>query len=231
MIDQVLAKVAAGVGARDLTPAERARLAALWQHEERLLAGGYRYVAGVDEAGRGPLAGPVVAAAVILPPGLLLAGLDDSKRVAPEMRVRLAVEVRRKALAWAVGLATVEEIARLNIYRATLLAMERAVRKLRPPADCLIVDGVRLSGLDLHQVSLKGADGQSASVAAASIVAKVVRDRLMEAYHRLYPEYGFQRHKGYATPGHLRALARFGPCPIHRTGFGPVRRLVSAPEG
>lgn len=217
--------------ARDLTPVERARLAALWEYEDRLRAAGYRYIAGVDEAGRGPLAGPVVAAAVILPPGLLLAGLDDSKRVAPGRRVRLAAEVRRLALAWAVGLATVEEIARLNIYRATLVAMERAVRKLRPPADCLILDGVRLPGVDLHQVSLKGADALCASVAAASILAKVVRDRLMEAYHHLYPDYGFQRHKGYATPGHLRALARLGPCPIHRTGFGPVKRLLSAPEG
>jgi len=189
---------------------------------------GYRRVAGVDEAGRGPLAGPVVAAAVILPADFDLPGLDDSKKVPPALRERLFAGIRQQAT---VGLGIVEaaEIDTLNILQATLKAMTLAVRRLRLPPDYLLVDGITAVPLPLPQKTLKQGDSRSSSIAAASIVAKVVRDRLMVAYDRRYPGYGFAGHKGYGSAAHLAAIARLGPSPLHRRTFRGVREHLAQP--
>lgn len=197
--------------------------------ESRARAGGCRAVAGVDEAGRGPLAGPVVAAAVILPDRFERGPIRDSKALSPAARERAFSLVLSGAVAWAVGLATPSEIDRHNILRASLLAMRRAVEGLSPRPDFLFVDGthpVPPSDLPfwrtLRQETIVGGDGTCLSVMAASIVAKVVRDRSMAEYDRLYPGYGFAGHKGYPTREHLRAIALLGPCPIHRRSFRGV---------
>lgn len=203
--------------------AEIKRLEKMSFYEKDLQARGLHPVAGVDEAGRGPLAGPVVAAAVILPAGALLIGLDDSKKLTAIKREELAEHVREIALAWSVGMATVEEILVENIHRAGLLAMRRAVLGLKIRPAHVLVDGFRIDKLGLPQTPLVRGDGLSASIAAASIIAKVDRDSLMDRYHEIYPGYGFNRHKGYATAEHLRALERLGPCPIHRAGYQPVK--------
>lgn len=185
-------------------------------------------VAGVDEAGRGPLAGPVVAAAVILDPARPVNGLDDSKRLAPAERERLAVQIRDRALAWSVGRAGVAEIDRLNILQATFLAMRRAVAALDPAPDYALVDGNRWPGLSCPGEPVVGGDGKVAAIAAASILAKTVRDAEMAALDRRYPGYGFAAHKGYPTPAHLEALRRLGPCPEHRRSFAPVRACLES---
>lgn len=206
--------------------AEKKRLAKMFLYEEDLWARGHDPVAGVDEAGRGPLAGPVVAAAVILPEKMPLFDLNDSKKLTAIKREALAGQIKKVALAWAIGMSTVEEIYQDNIHHAGLAAMRRAVRGLTKMPAYVLVDGFKITRLDLPQMPLVGGDGLSASIAAASILAKVTRDHLMDTYHQLYPEYGFDRHKGYATPDHLNALARFGPCPIHRAGFQPVKEML-----
>jgi len=182
-------------------------------------------VAGIDEAGRGPLAGPVVAAAVILPRGCCPRGLDDSKKVPAPRREILAALIRRAALAWAVGLSTVAEIDRNNIHQATFRAMRRALAGLAVRPGHLLVDGYRIPDAPVAQTAVKHGDALCASIAAASILAKVTRDQMMAEYHRLYPQYGFDRHKGYGTAEHMRALAAFGPCPWHRRSFAPVRAV------
>jgi len=183
---------------------------------------GYRSVAGVDEAGRGPLAGPVVAAAVILPACFDLPGLDDSKKLTAAHRERLFDGIRRQATV-GLGIADAAEIDVLNILQATLKAMRLAVQRLRLPADYLLVDGITPVPLPLPQKTLKQGDARSSSVAAASIVAKVVRDRMMVAYDRRYPGYGLAGHKGYGSAEHLAAIARLGPSPLHRRTFRGVR--------
>jgi ribonuclease HII len=183
---------------------------------------GFRLVAGLDEAGRGPLAGPVVAAAVILPRRCEIKGLNDSKQVTKEERDRLYGEISARAVALGVGLASVEEIDRLNILQATRVAMVRAIQGLLRRPDFLLVDAVSLPALPLPQRAIIKGDGLSVSIAAASIIAKVSRDRLMLDYHRQYPRYNFQAHKGYTTEEHLRLLAEHGPCDIHRKSFRPV---------
>ncbi|MDD3652821.1 MAG: ribonuclease HII [Desulfotomaculaceae bacterium] len=210
--------------------AEVNRLEKMFVYEDNLRASGYYPVAGVDEAGRGPLAGPVAAAAVILPREVWLPGLNDSKKLTPGKREALAIQIKDVALAFAVGLSSVEEIYQENIYHASLIAMRRAVLQLTIKPAYVLVDGFRIEQLELPQKPLVGGDGLSASIAAASIVAKVYRDHLMENYHELYPEYGFNKHKGYATPEHLRALASYGPCPIHRAGYQPVKIYIRAQE-
>lgn len=207
--------------------AETRRLDQMFLYEDDLRTGGRHPVAGVDEAGRGPLAGPVVAAAVILPERADLSGLNDSKKLTPRKREALAAQIKEAALAWAVGLSTVEEINRDNIHQASLSAMRRAVAALQVAPVHLLVDGFRITQLTVPQTPLVGGDGLSASIAAASILAKVERDRIMDAYHEVYPAYGFHRHKGYGTQEHLNALASYGPCPIHRAGFRPVKDLIS----
>lgn len=179
--------------------------------------------AGVDEAGRGPLAGPVVAAAVILPKGCRLPGLDDSKRLSPDQRAELRPLIERRCV-WSVAMATVEEINRLNILRATFLAMQRAVEGLSHLPEGLLVDGNQFAaavGCPVETV-VRG-DSAYAEIAAASVLAKTYRDDLMRELDRQYPDYGFAEHFGYATPEHLKRLAEFGPCPIHRAGFAPVQ--------
>jgi ribonuclease HII len=192
---------------------------------------GYRWIAGLDEAGRGPLAGPVVAAAVILPTRCRLVGVDDSKQVSEPERTRLYDVIVQRARGVAIGVATEQEIDRLNILEATRLAMSRALALLTPQADYLLIDAMTLSGLGTSSRSIIKGDTLSISVAAASIVAKVTRDRMMAAYHRAYPEYNFLSHKGYGTDEHLQRLARHGPCAIHRRTFAPValRSLDVAP--
>ncbi|TAJ08980.1 MAG: ribonuclease HII [Nitrospirae bacterium] len=187
---------------------------------------GYRLVAGADEAGRGPLAGPVVAAAVILPRRCVLRGLNDSKQVAENERERLYEEITARALALGVGQASAQEIDRLNILEATRLAMCRAIQALSLRPDFLLTDALALPGLSVPQRPIIKGDSLSVSIAAASIIAKVTRDRVMLDYHRRFPRYNFQVHKGYPTPEHLRLLAEHGPCDIHRRSFRPVSELA-----
>jgi ribonuclease HII len=183
-------------------------------------------VAGVDEAGRGPLAGPVVAAAVILDPGRPIAGLDDSKRLDESRREALYEEITANALACSVAIIDVAEIDRLNILQATLLGMRQAVASLEPAATLALVDGNRAPELDCPVRTVVHGDRLEPAISAASILAKVTRDRHMLALHRQFPGYGFDRNKGYPTPGHLERLAQLGPCPVHRRSFAPVRKLL-----
>ncbi len=201
---------------------ERRRMASLFRLRDELARAGARSVAGVDEVGVGPLAGPVVAAAVVLEDRPVLPRLDDSKKLPREARERLDVEIRRQARSVAVAEVWPEEIDRINIYQASLLAMSRAVAALDPAPDHLLVDARRIPGVELPQTPLVGGDGRDASIAAASIVAKVHRDALMQRLDGEYPGYGFASHKGYATAEHMRALERRGPCPIHRRSYAPV---------
>jgi ribonuclease HII len=208
--------------------AELGRLSILHRLERELALRGYRLVAGVDEVGRGCLAGPVVAAAVILPEDFLLPGLDDSKRLDAELRERLEPLVRRRAVAVGVGHVEAWEIDERNILRASLLAMRQAVEALSPQPEFLLVDAVAIPGVHRPQLPLVHGDALCASIAAASIVAKVHRDRLLEELARRYPVYGFERHKGYGTADHWEALRRYGPCPEHRLSFEGV---VAGTEG
>lgn len=189
-----------------------------------------RWVAGVDEAGRGPLAGPVCVAAVILPDVYELPWLDDSKRLSAAKRERLVPLIEAQARAFAVEFVAVEDIDRLNILQATLLGMQRAVDRLDPfPAKALI-DGNRAPALSCQSETIVGGDRLVASISAASVLAKVYRDRAMLALHRQYPQYGFDRHKGYPSAYHLERLNALGPCPIHRKSFAPVRRLLACAQ-
>ena len=208
--------------------AELGRLAGLDLVETELRRRGYVRVAGVDEAGRGPLAGPVVAAAVVLPEGCVLPGLDDSKRLDAETRAALDREIRGRALAVGVGVVGAATIDADNVLQASLAAMRQAVAALAPPPDALVLDAVRVPGVRLPQVPIVHGDALSSSVAAASIVAKVHRDALCEDMARRYPVYGFEKHKGYGTPEHWEALRRFGPCPEHRLSY---RGVVPDREG
>jgi ribonuclease HII len=187
-----------------------------------------RLICGVDEAGRGPLAGPVYAAAVILDPAVVIEGLADSKMLKPETRERLAVEIRAHATAWAVGSASVDEIDRINILQASLLAMRRAVEGLGVPPDEVLVDGNRVPQLAVTARAIVRGDATVAEISAASILAKTARDAEMVALHRLYPQYRFDQHKGYPTQAHLAALQLHGVCPVHRRSFAPVRMLLNA---
>lgn len=188
-------------------------------------------VAGVDEAGRGPLAGPVVAAAVILDDRQPIAGLADSKKLSAARRDQLYDEIRAKALCCCVAQASVEEIDRLNILQATLLAMQRAVAGLRLKPGLVLVDGNRLPLLEMRAEAIVKGDAKVAAISAASILAKVTRDRGLELLDQRYPQYGFARHKGYGTAEHLQALRVHGPCPEHRRSFAPVAQAERSPLG
>jgi ribonuclease HII len=183
-------------------------------------------VCGVDEAGRGPLAGPVCAAAVILDPVRPIHGLKDSKKVPEARRYFLAEEIRTHALAWSVAFATVAEIEQLNILYATLLAMRRAVLALSPCPDEALIDGNRCPDLPMAARAIVKGDDLEPCISAASILAKTERDKVMRALADMYPQYGFERHAGYPVPEHLLALETHGPCPEHRRGFGPVKKLL-----
>ncbi len=207
------------------------RLATLLTRERELWASGVSRIAGVDEAGVGPLAGPVVAAAVIFPPGFGLPGVDDSKKLTPEKRVSLAAAIRENALAFSVALVEPEEIDRINVYQATLAAMGRAVDGLAIRPQHVLVDARRIPGCDLPQEAIIRGDAQCHAIAAASILAKTARDDMMKMYDRTFPGYGFADHKGYPTEAHRDAIRRLGPCAIHRLSFTllPAARLWSEP--
>jgi len=201
-----------------------ARLRKLLTHEHAHWDRGLTYLAGVDEVGRGPLAGPVVAAAVILPQGCWIPGVTDSKQLTAAQRLELIGRIAECCVAFGIGAASAREIDRINIRRATALAMSRAIARLPVPADHLLVDGLPVPelGVGTHTAIVQG-DGCVHCIAAASILAKVTRDRLMDRLARRYPGYGWERNKGYGTAEHLAALARQGPTPHHRTSFAPVR--------
>ncbi len=185
------------------------------------------WVCGVDEAGRGPLAGPVVAAAVILDINSPIAGLDDSKKLSEKKRIALAAEIRSKAIAWFVAEASVEEIDRLNILQATLLAMQRAVAGLTVQPIAATVDGNKCPKLTIPCEAIVKGDAKVAAIAAASILAKTVRDEEMQRLDQLYPQYGFSRHMGYPTAAHFKALTEHGASPVHRKSFAPVAKQLS----
>lgn len=191
---------------------------------------GYGRIAGIDEAGRGPLAGPVVAAAVVLPPGLLIPGVTDSKRLTERQRDRLFDAIIDAAVAWGVGIADERTIESLNILEASLLAMERAVQSLIPPPVYLLIDGpCAIPRVLLPQRAIIRGDLLSHSIAAASIVAKVTRDRMMCELHERYPQYNFRRHKGYGTAEHLARIREHGPCEAHRRTFEPIASMGRRP--
>ncbi|HEX2252318.1 MAG TPA: ribonuclease HII [Thermoanaerobaculia bacterium] len=204
---------------------ERLRLDGLLNFERVLWKSGVRRIAGVDEAGVGPLAGPVVAAAVVFAPGCELAGVDDSKRLDAERREELAGRIRSCGAAVAVGVAEVAEIDRINVYHAALLAMRRAVEALPEPPEHLLVDAREVPGVAVPQNRFDKGDGLNYSIAAASIIAKTHRDRLMTALDAQYPEYGFARHKGYGTAEHQEAIRRHGPSDVHRLSYPFLREL------
>ncbi|HHV59946.1 MAG TPA: ribonuclease HII [Clostridiaceae bacterium] len=204
---------------------ELARFNNMLIYEEKAYLNGFKLVAGVDEAGRGPLAGPVVAASVILPRTIFIKGLDDSKKLTPKKREELFDEINNKAIAVSVGIIDVDVIDRVNILNATKMAMDLAVRKLLPEPDYLLIDAVKLDKYKTRQEAIIKGDQKSASIAAASVIAKVTRDRILDRLHEKYPQYGFIHHKGYGTKEHIDAIKKYGICPIHRLSF--TKNIVS----
>jgi ribonuclease HII len=195
-------------------------------HEERKLRQrGFKLIAGIDEAGRGPLAGPVVAAAVILPADYRNSRIDDSKKLTALERERLFVEIKNAALSYAVGIISPKEIDEIGILNTTKLAMRQAVLKVDPQHEFILIDAVAINIEGIPQMALIHGDAEVFSIAAASIVAKVTRDRLMAKAHRDYPQYGFDQHRGYGTEIHLEAIRKHGPCPIHRMTFAPLKTI------
>lgn len=190
-----------------------------WELENRLYDQGYQAICGVDEAGAGPLAGPVYAAAVILPRGLTLPYLNDSKKVTPRRREILFDQIREQAIAYAIAWADEKEIDAINILNARMLAMDRAIKMLNPAADFALIDGNRNQGIELQNEMVVHGDARSASIAAASILAKVSRDRFMVELAEQYPQYAFEKHKGYPTKLHYERLRQYGPSPVHRKTF------------
>ena len=208
---------------------EGQRLRKILRFETALWDRGVTRVCGVDEAGMSPLAGPVAAGACILPVGARLPGVDDSKKLSEKERDRLAVVIKETAIAWAVAFVEPEEIDRVNIYWAGVLAMRRAVAKLAVAPEHLLIDARRIKEIDLPQERIVHGDERSLSIAAASILAKTTRDALMNEMDRTYPGYGFARHKGYPVKEHKAALVKLGACPVHRRSFGPVREALGLP--
>lgn len=202
----------------------------LWSFENEVRNKGHQIVAGIDEAGRGPLAGPVVSAAVVLPHGVDLPGINDSKKLTPAKRNRLYDQLYGVARSIGIGVVDVAEIDRINILQATLGSMAMAVANLKPQPDYLLIDGIFTLSGPLPQLAIKKGDSLSISIAAASIVAKVTRDRIMTQVDDLFPEFGFSRHKGYPTKTHREAISRYGCCPIHRRTFKGVREYVKTTE-
>jgi len=210
---------------------ERQRVAELYNYERQFWAKGCEFVAGVDEAGRGPLAGPVSVAAVILPHDLYLPKINDSKKLSAKVRDELYDEIMDKALAVKTALVDAKTIDRVNIYQATINGMYESIFGLAQEPQAVLIDAVKLDNLPMVSESIIKGDAKSASIAAASIIAKVNRDRLMDEYDKQYPEYGFAQHKGYGTAQHIEALKKYGPCPIHRLSFEPIRSMVDRQTG
>lgn len=208
-----------------ITKKEWRRLCDLMIDENEARQQGYKQIAGVDEAGRGPLAGPVVAAACIIPEGVFFKGINDSKQLTAEEREALFIEIVPSTV-YAVGIISPEEIDRINIYQATIRAMLQAIVALSVVPDMLLVDGMALPHPTVPSKKIIGGDAKSQLIAAASIVAKVTRDRMMVEYDAKYPQYGFKQHKGYGTPQHLEAIDKHGPCPIHRMSYEPLHKFV-----
>jgi ribonuclease HII len=198
---------------------ERNRISTMLKYESQLWTTGKKYIAGIDEAGRGPLAGPVVAAAVIFTQNIIIPGVNDSKKLSPVKREMLYDLILEKALAIGVGLSNEQLVDEINILQATYRAMKEAIASLSIQPEHVLVDGKLISNFDLPQTAIVGGDGKCFSIAAASIIAKVTRDRLMVEYDRQFPQYGFAQHKGYPTKQHIRAIIKHGLCPIHRTSF------------
>lgn len=211
----------------DIAEREIKRLEAMSLYEKEAIDRGYIHIAGIDEVGRGCIAGPVVSAAVILPPGELIEGVNDSKKLSPKKRLELAAEIKRRALAWALALIFPPYLDSINILNATRETMAMTVRNLPLKPDYLLIDALSLPDINIRQKSIIKGDCLSISIASASIVAKVERDRLMENLDLIHPAYGFGNHKGYATREHLQALFTHGPCSIHRASFEPVKSLSS----
>jgi len=197
------------------------------EYEKEKRADGFRRIAGIDEAGRGPLAGPVSAAAVILPEGFSHSLLNDSKKLSQKRREEIYEELTSHPLVeWGLAYAERDEIDELNILKATHAAMARAVQRIAEPPDFCLIDGLPVPQFPIPSQGIVKGDSKSLSIAAASVIAKVSRDRIMLEYAKKYPEYGFERHKGYGTKLHLEALRKYGPCPIHRCSFAPVARVM-----
>lgn len=212
----------------DLTK-ERQRIRKLKFYENKAYRDGFQMVAGLDEVGRGPIAGPVVAAAVILPRNFFLPGVNDSKLVSHKKRLELVKEIKKTALAWSIVAISSRLIDQKNILQCTREAMRICVTELEPQPDFLLVDAVNIPDMKINQYPIIKGDSLSVSIACASILAKVERDAVMESYDRLYPGYGFANHKGYATREHYLALEEIGPCDIHRTTFEPVKTMLNGP--
>jgi len=202
-----------------IEPSEQKRILEMFNYEHQLRKTGKKYIVGIDEAGRGPLAGPVVAAAVIFPQRVVIPGVNDSKRLSPIKREMLFDLIYEKALAIGVGSCDEKVIDEINILQATYRAMKEAVASLPIQPEHVLVDGTLIQDFDLPQTAIPRGDGISFSIAAASIIAKVTRDRMMREFDRIYPQYGFAQHKGYPTKKHIRAIIKHGCCPIHRTSF------------
>ncbi len=200
----------------------------MWQFEHKAKSQGYKIIAGVDEAGRGPLAGPVVSAAVILPLDFTCIGVNDSKKLSEKKRNALFPVIREQAIAVSTGIASHHEIDEINILQASLLSMKRAVENLSCPPDFLLIDGKFTIDMDIDQSAVIKGDSNSISIAAASIIAKVTRDAIMESLHKTYPQYNFIKHKGYPTKAHKAAILKHGPCPVHRRTFKGVKEVVCA---
>ena len=209
---------------------EKQRHRKLNKYEIRAFREGFRRIAGLDEVGRGPIAGPVVAAAVILPRNFFLPGVNDSKLISPGRRLEMAAEIKQKAMAWVVAAVSARQIDQQNILLCTREAMRMCVEELTPQPDFLLIDAVSLPNLDIEQYPIIKGDSLSISIACASILAKVERDAVMASYDQLFPGYGFNHHKGYATREHCMALESLGPCAIHRGSFEPVKSLFGIQE-
>ncbi len=198
---------------------ETERLLQMSIYEKHAYTQGFRYVAGIDEAGRGPLAGPVVASCVMLPEGCMIEGVNDSKKLSPAQRERLYKIIVEQAISIGTGIIDEKDIDKVNILNATKLAMKDAVEQVKPRPDILLIDAVRLDSVEISQIPIIKGDALSVSIAAASIIAKVTRDRLIDLADGIYPQYGFKKHKGYGTPEHINAIKKYGICPIHRVSF------------
>lgn len=207
---------------------EKQRLDSLLFFENQVWEEGYRFVVGIDEVGRGPLAGPVVAASCFIPKGVFFEGLNDSKKLTPKKREKLFDSiVSQKGVAYGIGVIDESIIDDINIYQATLCAMKQAIDKMPIKPDYLLIDGLAFTDYPIASLKIIKGDAKSQSIAAASVLAKVIRDEMMRKYHKQWPLYGFDKHKGYGTAKHLAALAAYGPAPIHRKSFEPLKSKLS----